>query len=101
MNTLPAILDACLYRDITIEDIKQALQTFIPSPTQTPGRLNLFRFKKFQLMLDFAHNPAGLRLLCDFLNKMDATSRVGIICGTGDRRNEDIKDLGKNCSTEF
>ncbi len=101
MNTLPAVLAAYLYRDITIEDIKQALQTFIPSATQTPGRLNLFQFKKFQLMLDFAHNPAGLRLLCDFLNKMDATSRVGIICGTGDRRDNDIRDMGRIAAQNF
>lgn len=101
MNTLPAVLAAYLYRHITIDDIKQALQTFIPSPTQTPGRLNLFRFKKFQLMVDFAHNPAGLTSLCDFLNKMDATSRVGIICGTGDRRDSDIKELGRVAGKNF
>jgi len=101
MNTLPAVLAAYLYRHITIDDIKQALQTFIPSPTQTPGRLNLFRFKKFQLMLDFAHNPAGLSLLCDFLNKLDATNRIGIICGTGDRRDEDIRDLGRISGKNF
>ena len=52
-------------------------------------------------MLDFAHNPAGLRLLCDFLNKMDATRRVGIICGTGDRRDEDIMELGKIAAQNF
>ena len=52
-------------------------------------------------MLDFAHNPAGLRLLCDFLNKMDATSRVGIICGTGDRRDNDIKDMGRIAAENF
>jgi cyanophycin synthetase len=36
MNTLPAVLAAYLYRNITIEDIKLALQTFIPSAAQTP-----------------------------------------------------------------
>lgn len=101
MNTLPAVLATYLYRHITIDDIKQALQTFIPSPTQTPGRLNLFTFKKCQLMLDFAHNPAGLNLLCDFLNRMDATNRVGIICGTGDRRDNDIKELGRIAGKNF
>jgi cyanophycin synthetase len=101
MNTLPAVLAAYLYRHITIEDIKQALQTFIPSPTQTPGRLNLFQFKNFKLMLDFAHNPAGLTLLCNFLNKMDATHRVAIICGTGDRRDDDIRELGRIAAQNF
>lgn len=95
MNTLPAILATYLYKNITIEDIKQSLETFIPSATQTPGRLNMFQLKKFQFLLDFAHNPAGVKLLCDFVNKMDVTKRVGIISGTGDRRNEDIIEMGK------
>ncbi len=95
MNCLPAVLGSYLYRNIKIEDIKLALQTFIPSATQTPGRLNLFQMKHCQFLLDFAHNPAGLQLLCDFISKMDTDYRVGLISGTGDRRDEDIKDLGR------
>ncbi|MFZ4057134.1 MAG: cyanophycin synthetase [Ferruginibacter sp.] len=101
MNTLPAILATYLYRDIKVDDIKDALETFIPSPTQTPGRLNLFKFKNFEFLVDFAHNQAGLNLLCDFVNKLDGKPKVGIISGTGDRRDEDIRDLGKISATCF
>jgi cyanophycin synthetase len=94
MNTLPAILSTYLYRNIRLEDIKVALHSFIPSSVQTPGRLNLFRFKNFQFLVDFAHNPAGLQLLGDFVLKMDGSPKVGIISGTGDRRDEDIRELG-------
>ncbi len=95
MNTLPAILATYLYRNIKVADIKEALETFIPSPTQTPGRLNLFKFKHFDFLVDFAHNQAGLMLLSDFIGKMEGYPKVGIISGTGDRRDEDIRDLGK------
>jgi len=95
MNTLPAILATYLYRNIKVADIKEALETFIPSPTQTPGRLNLFKFKNFDFLVDFAHNQAGLTLLSDFIGKMEGYPKVGIISGTGDRRDEDIRDLGK------
>ena len=101
MNTLPAILATYLYRDIKVDDIKDALETFVPSPTQTPGRLNLFKFKHFEFLVDFAHNQAGLQLLCDFVNKMDGSPKVGIISGTGDRRDDDIRDLGKISATCF
>jgi cyanophycin synthetase len=101
LNTLPAVLAIYLYSIITIDDIKQALRTFIPSDVQTPGRLNLFQFKKFQLLLDFAHNPAGLHLLGEFIKKMDAKPKVGIITGTGDRRDEDIRELGRISSSYF
>lgn len=95
MNTLPAVLATYIFRNIKIDDIKQALQTFIPSDVQTPGRLNLFTFRHFQFLVDFAHNPAGLQLLGEFVNKLDGTPKVGIISGTGDRRDEDIKELGR------
>lgn len=95
MNCLPAVLSTYFWRNIEIEDIKLALQTFVPSSTQTPGRLNMFQFKHFQFLVDFAHNPAGLELLCDFVSKLDGEPKVGIISGTGDRRDEDIKELGK------
>jgi cyanophycin synthetase len=101
MNTLPAILATYLYRNIKVDDIKDALETFIPSPTQTPGRLNLFKFKHFEFLVDFAHNQAGLTLLCDFVSKMEGAPKVGIISGTGDRRDEDIRDLGKISATCF
>jgi len=57
--------------------------------------LNLFKFKNFDFLVDFAHNQAGLTLLCDFVLKMTGSPKVGIISGTGDRRDEDIRDLGK------
>jgi cyanophycin synthetase len=101
MNCLPAVLAAYLWRNIKIDDIKLALQTFLPSPTQTPGRLNLFQFKKFQFLVDFAHNPAGLELLCDFMNKLEGTPKVGIISGTGDRRDDDIRELGRISAKYF
>ena len=101
MNTLPAILATYLYRNIKVDDIKGALQTFIPSAKLTPGRLNFFKFKNFEFLVDFAHNQAGLLLLADFLSKIDGHPKVGIISGTGDRRDNDIKDLGRISASCF
>ena len=95
MNCLPAVLATYFWRNIGIEDIKLALQTFVPSAAQTPGRLNLFQFRHFKFLADFAHNPAGLNLLVDFVGKMEGEPKVGIIGGTGDRRDEDIRELGR------
>ncbi|RYF89000.1 MAG: cyanophycin synthetase, partial [Chitinophagaceae bacterium] len=93
-NCLPSVMASYLYRDITIEDIRSALMSFVPSSTQTPGRLNFFNFKNFTILADFAHNPAGLQLLCEFVSKLDYPKKIGLISGTGDRRDEDIKELG-------
>ncbi len=100
-NCLPAVLATYLFRDITIEDIRSALSSFIPSSVQTPGRLNFFQFRQFTMLADFAHNPHGLRLLCDFVSKLDYPYRVGVISGTGDRRDEDIRELGEISAQYF
>jgi len=34
-------------------------------------------------------------LLCDFISKLDYKSKIGVISGTGDRRDEDIRELGE------
>ncbi|HVE60473.1 MAG TPA: cyanophycin synthetase, partial [Chitinophagaceae bacterium] len=100
-NVLPAVLATYLFRDISIEDIRQALQTFTPSSSQTPGRLNFFHFKRFTFLADFAHNPHGLKLLCDFVSKLNYKHKIGIISGTGDRRDEDIRQLGEISASYF
>lgn len=92
-NVLPAVITAYL-RGFSIEDMKMSLETFIPSATQTPGRLNLFKFKNFQILLDYAHNAAGMRALKQFTDNLDATVKVGIIAGIGDRREEDNNEMG-------
>ena len=101
MNTLPSILACYLFKNISVEDIRNALHTFVPSSSQTPGRLNLFQFKNFKFLVDFAHNPAGLNLLCDFVNQLDSTYKVGIISGTGDRRDDDIREIGRISAKNF
>ena len=100
-NCLPAVLATYLYRDITIDDIKLGLLTFMPGEALTPGRLNFFNFKNITFLADFAHNPHGLKLLCDFVSKLDYKTKVGVISGTGDRRDEDIMELGEISAQYF
>ncbi|MGB3145162.1 MAG: cyanophycin synthetase [Maribacter sp.] len=99
-NILPAII-ASNVKGFAIEDIRAALETFIPSASQTPGRLNLFKFNKFNILLDYAHNPAGMRALQLFVNEMEATVKVGIIAGIGDRRREDNMEIGNIAAEMF
>ena len=99
-NVLPAVL-AGFVRGFAIEDIKVAIESFIPSPSQTPGRLNLFTFKDFQVMLDYAHNAAGLRALQKLVEKMEGKPKVGIVAGIGDRRVEDNNEIGRVAAMMF
>ncbi len=99
-NVMGAVL-AAYVRDFKIEDIKLALQTFVPSPAQTPGRMNIFKFKNFTVMVDYAHNSHGMRAVGKFVQKVDATLKVGIVAGVGDRRDEDTIELGEEVAKVF
>jgi cyanophycin synthetase len=99
-NVLGAVLAAHV-QGISIEDMKAALETFIPSASQTPGRLNMFEFNDFTILLDYAHNPAGMRALQKFTDELDCTVKVGIIAGIGDRRLEDNNEMGAIAAEMF
>jgi cyanophycin synthetase len=98
------VMAACLAaytNGITVNTIRLALKSFIPSVETTPGRLNMFEFDEFKVMLDYAHNPHGLRALGKFIKSFDVTSRTGVITGVGDRRDEDIIAVGEEAARIF
>lgn len=99
-NILPAVL-AAYVQGVKIEELREALNTFVPSPAQTPGRLNMFQFKNFQVVVDYAHNPHGFEALGRFLGKIPDSPKVGVIAGVGDRRDEDTIALGRLSATMF
>ncbi len=93
-NVLAATL-ACFVHGISLEDIRVGLTTFTPSAAQTPGRMNFVEVKDFTVLMDFAHNPAGLLGLQKFIAQLSYNSRIGILSGVGDRRDEDLREMGK------
>jgi cyanophycin synthetase len=99
-NVLAATLASYVY-GFKIEDIGTSLETFIPSAAQTPGRMNIFTFKDFKVMIDFAHNPDGFNGIKEFLSTIDSPDKIGIITGTGDRRDSDIRELGRISAQMF
>jgi len=93
-NVLAALLAAtCL--GITDELIRSGLRSFAATPEMIPGRMNVFDFDKFRMIVDYAHNTGGYQELKDFLRQDDAAFKTGIIAATGDRRDEDIILLGE------
>ncbi len=78
-----------------IDDIKRALRTFIPSPAKTPGRMNLFQFPNFEVLVDYAHNVGGLKAIGGFMEDLEVTRKIGIVAGVGDRRTQDFYELGR------
>lgn len=99
-NVLAATL-ATYLQGISIEDIRVGLTTFVPSVAQTPGRLNLIEMGDFTVLIDFAHNPAGMEALQRFISKFPNKIKTGVIGGTGDRRDDDLLLYGRIAAQMF
>jgi cyanophycin synthetase len=93
-NSLAAALAGYL-AGFTKDDIKTAFRTFVPSGTKTPGRMNSYKFPKFEVIVDYAHNTAGLTKFAEFMEATTATRKIGVISGLGDRRDEDTLSFAR------
>lgn len=98
-NVLPVVLGAYLL-GFSVENIRYALVNFAMGEDQIPGRLNYFNVKGVRVLVDYAHNPHGLKALGAYLKKLDAFI-TGIITAVGDRRDEDIRELGRVAAAIF
>ncbi|HET6771091.1 MAG TPA: cyanophycin synthetase [Actinomycetota bacterium] len=99
-----------------LHDIRQGLRTFTTSIYQAPGRLNLVELNGVKIVIDYAHNPHGLQMLGDFVERVTADTppgappgaaswtanlRVAVIATPGDRREEDMHELGRVAARYF
>lgn len=99
-NVLSSIL-ACYTYGIKLNLIREALIGFIPSFETTPGRANIFRFNNFTVMMDYAHNPHGLKAIGKLIRDMEGSPKIGVITGVGDRRDQDIIGIGEEAARIF
>lgn len=98
-NALAASL-AAFVNGVDIELIRQGLRTFVLSADQTPGRMNLFNLGTHHALVDYAHNPASYEAIGGFVSNWKG-QRLGVIGGPGDRRDEDLMELGEIASRVF
>jgi cyanophycin synthetase len=88
---------AAFARGIPPSHIAAALSTFESTFEQNPGRLNITRAPGFTTILDYGHNPAALTALGAVLAGMrdDHERLIGVVSTPGDRRDEDIREVGR------
>ncbi len=98
-NVLPVVL-AAYFSGIEAAQIGIALKAFTPSAEQTPGRINEFDINGVNVIVDYAHNPHGLKALAGYLQNIPE-KKLGIITGTGDRRDDDIIEFGRIAATMY
>lgn len=85
----------------TIAQVRAGLTDFAPSPEQSPGRLNLFRLGARVVIVDFAHNEAGVAAVLDVAEGIAAgaaarAAPITAIIGTaGDRPDDTLRGIGR------
>ena len=89
----------------TVAQVRDGLRDFAPDPLRSPGRLNLFRLGSKIVIVDFAHNEAGIAAILDVAEGIAAgaagrAAPITVIIGTaGDRPDDTLRGIGRIAAT--
>jgi cyanophycin synthetase len=88
---------ACLALGLSETEVHAGLASFTNDPEHNQGRLNMFEVDGVTVVVDFAHNEAGLRHLLALAHDLVAENgRVLSIIGTaGDRTDQSLRAIGR------
>jgi cyanophycin synthetase len=88
--------------DISLENIRHGLRTFDTTFFQAPGRMNLYTEHPFKVILDYGHNPAAVKAMCDLVDRFDVDGKkIVVLSAPGDRRDQDIEEIGTIAAGHF
>jgi cyanophycin synthetase len=98
MNVMNAMQAASAALGIGLPEraVVRGLRSFVLDPERNPGRANLFELDGRAVVIDYAHNEAGMRgliELCDGLRPAGAEIWLAI-CAAGDRTDEILHRVG-------
>ena len=85
----------------SLDQVRDGLLDFAPTAERSPGRLNLFRLGPKVVIVDFAHNEAGISAVLDVAEGIAAgaagrTAPITTIIGTaGDRPDDTLRGIGR------
>ncbi len=76
--------------------VTAGLTAFGTTPTDNPGRGNRFEIDGIEVLVDFAHNPHGVRAIAEWVREQRVAGNVLTMVGqAGDRDDDSIRDLAK------
>jgi cyanophycin synthetase len=81
--------------------IATGLSTFVSDGKTNPLRTNVFDVRGVTVIVDYAHNPAAYAALAEMARSLLPGHLVGIVTAPGDRRDEDLLDVGRVCAGRF
>ncbi len=87
---------------IDVQKIAAALAIFSTGRDTTPGRLNVFDDLPFRVIMDFAHNPDGMRRLAEFADGQATGGRkIVAFAGTAGRPDDMHRRTARSLAGHF
>ncbi len=87
---------------IKLDAIRQGLRTFDTTFFQAPGRMNVYSEHPFKVLFDYGHNAHAVSVMADLAQRLDVSGRrIVVICGPGDRRDEDLVAIANAVAGRF
>lgn len=101
-NALAALLAGYAQR-VPLKVMAKALAAFASSYVDNPGRFNVHDEHGFKVIVDYAHNPAALRAIGRVIEGLRPRigRAIGVVSIPGDRRDEDIREMGEIAASLF
>lgn len=67
-----------------------------PTADRLPGRTNVYRFGEATAIVDYVHNPHGMRALADVIERLGGRRRLVVLGQAGDRDDQSIRALARS-----
>ena len=98
-NVLAAIA-AARALGVSVATIRTALESIEPS-RDNPGRLDTFRVGEVPVVLDYAHNPAALAAVGQFIHERWNRGGVAVLTLPGDRTDAQVRESAQAVAEAF
>jgi cyanophycin synthetase len=88
---------AAIHLGVPADTVREVFMRFGGRPEDNPGRMMRFDVGGVRVLIDYAHNPDGLRGFLEVAERMrDGAGRLGVLLGhAGNRNNADIEELAR------
>jgi cyanophycin synthetase len=83
------------------KQIRAGLVSFSPSIGLSPGRMNVIEIDDFKVIVDFGHNMGAIKATGELLPHLAPGRKIRMASGTGNRRDEDIREYGLTISRYY
>jgi cyanophycin synthetase len=92
---------ALMAAGFTTLEIATGLSTFVSDGKSNPLRTNVFELHGITIIVDYAHNTAAYTALAEMARSLLPRQLVGIVTAPGDRRDEDLLEIGRVTGARF